>query len=751
MPPDDDTISISDDEDAIYISDDEDGFQTQLSLEPLSIHDTIVLSDDEDNELGYRSDVEELTKECYNDRILRAKISGSPPTVTGQRSSAPEHASTGSRIRNLPPWYPFVECSTHELDNDIELRVGETVELKRGVQVPSGEHHSGDFLRIKHIIRNLETDDVTLRGQRFRRTKYLGQIFDWKLNEVVMVLNIDEDDPRPDLVQGMEDVEAREVVRKRDLVITNEEYPRLSFRENPRLKIGRAANPRQHVFNHEKLVCRWVEVSSWRTRAARHTRGQKAYGGVLRRIYCTEADQINKPLNPKLGLSAGSPRSPIDLENQDVQFTSSSPRKRAPRRSPSIELLNQAESPPKRRRAAFGRKNRYLFADGFHGAGGASRGAKMAGLRVVWGFDKESLPCEAYKPNFPRAKSFQVGAADFPPPFLNPQCSCVDIFHLSPPCCFFSPAHTVAGVNDQDNHDALFTVGPLLRKCKPRIAILEQTYGLLEHHRDNFRRLAHDIISAGYNFRYRKVNFAEYGLPQRRKRLIIIAARDGIPLPPFPERTHGYSGTGLKRFTSVYSALEPLRTNPRKWDPYHEPESKKPLNKPPYDARNSLLPGCITGGGGQNFHYSGKRGFTVREYSLLQGFPMFHEFAGNNTAAMLQVGNAFPPVVASKFFEQCAKTLEDFDNGLINAHDGSMVEELPEVRQVTLPRRRSTAEAKREKPNEAPFYRLSPPGRHAALRHAIEPARPRRAARVTDARALRQQQLTRREIIDLTD
>jgi DNA (cytosine-5)-methyltransferase 1 len=38
--------------------------------------------------------------------------------------------------------------------------------------------NSGDFLRVKHIIINLETDEIRFRGHRLRRTKYLDQIFD---------------------------------------------------------------------------------------------------------------------------------------------------------------------------------------------------------------------------------------------------------------------------------------------------------------------------------------------------------------------------------------------------------------------------------------------------------------------------------------------------------------------------------------------------------------------------------------------
>lgn len=70
-------------------------------------------------------------------------------------------------------------------------------------------------------------------------------------------------------------------------------------------------------------------------------------------------------------------------------------------------------------------------------------------------------------------------------------------------------------------------MGPILKKLKPRVATLEQTFGLAtyEEHKNNFLLLMYDIIDAGYNLRYKIVNMSEYGLPQQRKRLLIIAAR----------------------------------------------------------------------------------------------------------------------------------------------------------------------------------------------------------------------------------
>jgi site-specific DNA-cytosine methylase len=86
---------------------------------------------------------------------------------------------------------------------------------------------------------------------------------------------------------------------------------------------------------------------------------------------------------------------------------------------------------------------------------------------------------------------------------------------------------TVDGPNDQANLEAIYTVGPILQKMKPRVATLEQTFGLLTHeeHKKIFLMLLHDIGKAGYDVRYKIQDLSQYGLVQKRKRLLIIAAR----------------------------------------------------------------------------------------------------------------------------------------------------------------------------------------------------------------------------------
>jgi DNA (cytosine-5)-methyltransferase 1 len=86
---------------------------------------------------------------------------------------------------------------------------------------------------------------------------------------------------------------------------------------------------------------------------------------------------------------------------------------------------------------------------------------------------------------------------------------------------------TIEGKDDQANYEAIYTVGPILEKVKPRIATLEQTFGLFtfEQHKANFYMLLYDIGKAGYDIRWRVQDLSEYGLVQQRKRLLIIAAK----------------------------------------------------------------------------------------------------------------------------------------------------------------------------------------------------------------------------------
>lgn len=101
----------------------------------------------------------------------------------------------------------------------------------------------------------------------------------------------------------------------------------------------------------------------------------------------------------------------------------------------------------------------------------------------------------------------------------------VDVLHLSPPCQVWSPVHTVPGQNDKQNFASLFACEELLKKSKPRMVTLEQTFGILHpKFSQAFNSLIQMFTFYGYSVSWQLVEFQRWGLAQSRKRLIIIAA-----------------------------------------------------------------------------------------------------------------------------------------------------------------------------------------------------------------------------------
>lgn len=176
-------------------------------------------------------------------------------------------------------------------------------------------------------------------------------------------------------------------------------------------------------------------------------------------------------------------------------------------------------------------QRRYTFGDGFCGAGGVSRGAKTAGLEIKWAFDKGAHAMNSYRLNFSTASCEQTDIFTFltnDSKYLR-----VDVSHGSPPCQTFSPAHTVESANDDANSACIFSCADLIRKAKPRIHTMEETCGLSERHTATFFSVVQGFVEIGYSVRWKVMNCMDYGVPQSRRRLIIIASGYAIQNSPF--------------------------------------------------------------------------------------------------------------------------------------------------------------------------------------------------------------------------
>jgi len=360
--------------------------------------------------------------------------------------------------------------------NAVSLKPGDTVELK-----PNFQKH-GDFLYIQQIIENVTKGGITLRGLLVRRTKYMGGALDRKLNELCIVMREDEDDDRDPFIQGAIEVSQHDVLRLRTLVFSEKDFPEDSYREfwttdlaNENLDIVR---------DRGRLVCRSVWFEKFENAA--HRKKLKAKEGFLRRIESTEYVDGNLP-HSNLGKS--------------YQPTSARPRLGAVRKAP------------------------YTYGTGCCGAGGDAEGARIAGARVAYGWDQNSGACGTFKLNHPEAAVYQREATSFALDPPNGQSPRVTILHLSLPCDFFSPNHTREGKNDDANIATFLSTTELLLEARPVIHSQENTYGLFHRHPAFFNKLLSMITSAGYNVRWKVLNFCDYGLSASRQRLIIFASR----------------------------------------------------------------------------------------------------------------------------------------------------------------------------------------------------------------------------------
>lgn len=217
---------------------------------------------------------------------------------------------------------------------------------------------------------------------------------------------------------------------------------------------------------------------------------------------------------------------------------------------------------------------------------------------------------------------------------------------------------------------------------RPRLVTLEQTYGLThDRHAPFFNALIQAFTSNGYSVQWRIVPLVNYGLPQTRKRLIMIGAAPGSKLPPWPPATHG---PGLKPFVTEAKAIDRMPRNAT----LHDIHSVRRVNNL---ARRSdvPLPRTITCSGPDGMvHYSGLRDYTLRELACLQGFPAGHVFQGHCRGAIKkQIGNAFPPCVVHVIYRHLRSWLEEQDgqDGRASGHVLPDSPSEPAVRQSCNP------------------------------------------------------------------
>lgn len=264
----------------------------------------------------------------------------------------------------------------------------------------------------------------------------------------------------------------------------------------------------------------------------------------------------------------------------------------------------------------------------FSGGEGAGLGMVAAGFEHAWGVEYDDKIAQVARDN-----GFNVLTADIlqcdPNDFDR-----VDWLHASPPCPNFSNAK--ANAEETDNDRALAAkVCQFITELLPRFVTLENVYQYRKS--QSWQTIAKTLLTHGYALNYWHVNMADYGVPQTRKRMIVIARRDGIT-PMLPPATHAEIPVNgffekRKQWVGWYEAIEDLI--PTLPDSEFAPWQ---LERLPDEFRYSLLAIPAVGNGKQH-RISNEPAATVVAKPFGDGNKAFIAPGGNATSFSIRNGD----------------------------------------------------------------------------------------------------------------
>ncbi len=325
--------------------------------------------------------------------------------------------------------------------------------------------------------------------------------------------------------------------------------------------------------------------------------------------------------------------------------------------------------------------------DFFSGCGGASCGFRAAGMKISYALDLDADAAASFKANFAEAYFEHADIRDICIESIHNRMenerNNLVLFTACAPCQPFTRLNTNRTELDRDERKTLLShFTAVVDHCHPDLLFLENVPGLqmLDRTSQPFGKFLNSLNHLDYSVDYRAVRLARYGVPQSRRRLILVASRHGkISLP---NATHG-PGTSndsyvtvrdcIERFPRIYAGekhhelsnhvaaklsvrnLERIRATPEggghsDWPDHLRLECHKNFSgysdvygRMSWDApAPGLTTRCVSYSNGRFGHPEQNRAISIREAACLQTFPKSYIFKGNFTSMARQIGNAVP-------------------------------------------------------------------------------------------------------------
>lgn len=328
------------------------------------------------------------------------------------------------------------------------------------------------------------------------------------------------------------------------------------------------------------------------------------------------------------------------------------------------------------------------FIDLFCGCGGLSYGLMLAGHECLIGVDQDPNAIKTFKLNHPSAETFEGDIRKLNSKMIREMIGDqkIEMVVGGPPCQGFS---TVGKGHVKDVRNNLFKeFVRVVKMVNPRVVVFENVTGLVANKNEKILRQIFKMFEdLGFNMSAQVLSAEEFGVPEKRRRMIIMGVKQGSFQFPEPKNYQNQPQT----FTSVREAfknlkapngktynhdvstaqiykkidVERLKCIPAGKGIRYEHDEKKYLPKKyhfninwkklregrfrqtryqrlPWDAPSPTILTSRT----SYYHPREPRYLTAREAAKCQSFPNDFIFEGSLTSIFRQIGNAVPPILA---------------------------------------------------------------------------------------------------------
>lgn len=316
--------------------------------------------------------------------------------------------------------------------------------------------------------------------------------------------------------------------------------------------------------------------------------------------------------------------------------------------------------------------------DLFSGCGGLTEGLRQAGFKVVGAIECDGLAVESYRRNHPSVQLASERIEDVDTEVFRRRLKLksgeLDLLAGCPPCQGFSAMTTLNGKlpkNDARN-DLVFQFVRFVCEFLPKAIMMENVPGLADD--DRLANVRCDLKKLGYQSEVAVLNAADYGVPQRRRRMILLASLDGkIPFAPTCEKTSTVADAfrifaerdfstdvlhnlGERRAPTIMKLIRDIPKDggsrndlgPARqlkchsdFDGFKDVYGRMAWNK----VSPTITGGCCNPSKGRFLHPEHDRTITLREAAILQTFPPDYYFSleRGKFAVAQMIGNALPP------------------------------------------------------------------------------------------------------------